>query len=223
LETYNSDEQLQLLRQWLRDNGPALLAGLLLGALLIGGWSGWKSYSTHKAERASVEFEQLKKSLQTGDNKAAETSVIELTENYSGTPYATLAALMLAADQVQRGQFEPALKQYQWAVENAPDRKLSHVARLRRARLLWSMGRSEEALAQLDARRLGSFEPLFSELRGDIQAGQGRKEEARKSYTEAMANAATPEQRANIELKLNDLNTADPVSASNTPVAPTSP
>jgi predicted negative regulator of RcsB-dependent stress response len=213
LETYNSDEQLQLLRQWLRENGPALLAGLLLGALLIGGWSGWKSYSTHKAERASVEFEQLKKSLQTGDNKAAEASVLELTGSYSGTPYATLAALMLAADQVQRGQLEPALKQYQWAVENAPDRKLSHIARLRRARLLWSMGRSEEALAQLDARRLGSFEPLFSELRGDVQSGQGRKEEA-------MANAATPEQRANIELKLNDLNTAEPGSASTTPASP---
>ncbi len=220
METYNSDEQLQLLRQWLRDNGPALLAGLLLGAILIGGWSGWQSYTKHKAEKASVEFEQLKQSLQTGDSKAAEAAAADLAERYSSTPYATLGALMLAADQVRRKQFEPALKQYQWAIDNAPDRKIGNIARLRRARLLWSMGRSDEALKELQARRLGSFEPLFSELRGDILVGQGQKEEARKSYTEALAAASSPEQRASIELKLNDLNTQAPAATSDATSAP---
>jgi predicted negative regulator of RcsB-dependent stress response len=218
LETYNPDEQLQVLRQWLRDNGPALLVGLLLGAALIAGWTGWKLYTARQSQQASAQFEQLRAALKAGDDKAAETVNASLTESYSSTPYAALSALMLAADQVKRNQFEAALKQYQWATQEASDRKLRHVARLRRARLLWSMGRSEEALAELQTRRLGSFEPLFMELRGDILAGQGQHEEARKAYTEALAAESTPEQRADIELKLNDLNDQDAVSAPKPPV-----
>jgi predicted negative regulator of RcsB-dependent stress response len=221
LETYNSDEQLQLLRQWLRDNGPALLAGILLGAALIAGWSGWKLYVTRQAQQASTEFEHLREVLQSGDAKHAAEITNRLTTNYSRTPYAAMAALMLAADQVKHNQFDAALPQYLWVTEHANDRKLRQVARLRRARLLWSMGRSEEALAALQARRPGSFAPLFAELRGDILAGQGRRDEARQAYTEALAaEGSAPEQRAAIELKLNDLNSQEPVAAANPPAAP---
>ncbi len=219
METYNPDEQLQVLRQWLRDNGLALLAGLLLGAALIASWSGWKLYTARQAQQASTQFEQVRVALQAGDSKAAEALTAGLTERYSSTPYAALAALMLAADQVKRNQFEAALEQYQWATQEASDRKLRHVARLRGARLLWSMGRSEEALAELQTRRSGSFEPLFTELRGDILAAQGRLDDARKAYTEALAAESTPEQRAGIELKLSDLNGQEPASASTAPPA----
>ena len=54
-------------------------------------------------------------------------------------------------------------------------------------------------------RKPGSFAPLFAELRGDIYAGQGRREEARKAYAEALEGEIAPEQRAAVELKLNDL------------------
>lgn len=219
MEIYNPDEQLHLLRQWLRDNGPALLAGLLLGAALIAGWSGWKLYAARQAQQASAQFEQVRAALQAGDNKAAEAATTSLIAQYSGTPYAALAALILAADQVKRNQFEPALKHYQWVTEEASDRKLRHVARLRRARMLWSMGRSEEALTELQTRRPGSFASLFAELRADILAGQGRRDEARQAYTEALAAESTPEQRAGIELKLNDLNGQEPTPTASVPAA----
>lgn len=204
METYNPDEQVQVLRQWLRENGVALVSGLVLGALLVAGWSGWKLYSDRQARQASTQFEQLRVALQTSDNKTATEIALRLTQNYPRTPYAALAALSLAAEQVKRGQFEPALAQYTWVAEEAHDRKLRHVGSLRRARLLWSMGRADEALAALQTQRPGSFASLFAELRGDIFAGQGKFDEARKSYDEALE--ATPaEQRAGIELKLNDL------------------
>jgi predicted negative regulator of RcsB-dependent stress response len=220
LETYNPDDQLQQLRQWLRDNGPALLAGLLLGAALVAGWSGWKFYSARQALQASAEYEHLRRVLQSADGEHggaqgqaahAEEIVATLTGRYARTPYAALGALTLAADQVRRGQHEAALAQYAWVRENARDRKLRHVARLRRARMLWSLGRSEEALAELQARKAGSFAPLFAELRGDILAAQGRRDEARQAYAEALAAADyAPELRAGVELKLNDLSSDAP-------------
>ena len=73
-----------------------------------------------------------------------------LTVDYSGTPYAALGALLVAADQVKRNQYEPALGSYQWVIDEADDRKLRHVARLRQARLLWSLGRADDALKVLD-------------------------------------------------------------------------
>jgi predicted negative regulator of RcsB-dependent stress response len=215
LDTYTPDEQLQQLRQWLRDNGPALLAGLLLGAALVAGWSGWKFYTARQAQLASAEYEHLRRVLQStdtghtaqGDMAHAAEIVTALTTNYARTPYAALGALALAAEQVRRSQPEAALGQYAWVRDKARDRKLRQVACLRRARLLWSLGRSDEALAELQSRKPGSFAPLFAELRGDILAAQGRREEARQAYAEALAAAeSTPELRAGIELKLNDLN-----------------
>lgn len=219
MDTYTPDEQLQQLRQWLRDNGPALLAGLLLGAALVAGWGGWKYYSERQAQLASAEYEHLRRVLQSadgahtaqGDMTHAGEIVTALTTRYARTPYAALAALMLAGEQVRRSQPEAALKQYAWVRDNARDRKLRQVARLRSARLLWSLGRSDEALAELQARKPGRFTPLFAELRGDILAAQGRHEDARQAYAEALAAAdAMPELRAGIELKLNDLNGLTP-------------
>lgn len=204
METYNPDEQVQVLRQWLRENGVALVAGLVLGASLIAGWSGWKIYSDRQARQASTQFEQLRAALQTSDTKTATEITQRLTQDYAGTPYAALAALSLAAELIKRNQFEPALAHYAWVSEEADDRKLRHVGSLRRARLLWSMGRADEALAAMETRRPGSFAPLFAELRGDIFASQGKFDEARKAYGEALET--TPgEQRAGIELKINDL------------------
>jgi predicted negative regulator of RcsB-dependent stress response len=81
------------------------------------------------------------------------------------------------------------------------------VGRLRQARLLWSLGRADEALALLQVKRMGSFASLYAELRGDILLGQARAEEARQAYSAALAAEPSTEQRAGLELKLNDLNT----------------
>lgn len=212
METYNSDEQLHLLRQWLRENGVALLAGLVLGALIVAGWTAWKVYADRQSRQASGEFEHLREELQAGNSSHAAEIGKRLTVDYAGTPYAALGALLVAADQVKRNQYEPALGSYQWVIEEADDRKLRHIARLRQARLLWSLGRADEALEVLNTRRAGSFSPMFAELRGDIYAGQGRREEARKAYAEALEGDAAPEQRAAVELKLNDLEAPTPAT-----------
>lgn len=206
VESYNPDDQLQLLRQWLRDNGPSLVAGLLLGALLVGGWTAWKQYTARQTQQASIQFEQLRVALQSGESQRAEALTDRLTGQYARTPYAALAAFMLAADQVRRSQHEAALTRYAWVREEGRDGKVRRLAQLRRARLLWSLGRPEEALTELETRKAGGFAPLFAELRGDILAGQGRHEEAREAYRAALAaDGASAELRAGVELKLNDL------------------
>lgn len=220
METYNSDEQLQILRQWMRENGVALLGGLLLGTVLVAGWSGWNLYNKRQAERASIQYEQLRVALQNNDAKLAEEAVNRLTTTYSGTPYAALASLSLAADQVRRKQFDAAQRQYAWVMEQAGDRKLRQVATLRYARLLWSQGKSEEALRALQAQKPGSFQPMFLELQGDILVGQGRHDEARKAYTDAIAAEESPELRAGIELKLNDLMTPGTAATTSVPATP---
>jgi predicted negative regulator of RcsB-dependent stress response len=214
LETYNPDDQLQVLRQWLRDNGPSVVAGLLLGALLVGGWTAWKQYSARQSQQASVRYEQLRLALRADEDQRAEALAAQLAGQYARTPYAALGALLLAADQVERSQFEAALKQYEWVRQEAGDRKLRKLAQLRRARLLWSLGRPDVALKELEGRKPGAFAPLFAELRGDILAGQGRHEEARQAYREALAaKELSADQRAAIELRLNDLNHAAAAAA----------
>ena len=61
------------------------------------------------------------------------------------------------------------------------------VARERLARVLLDQGQPDEALARLDgASDISGFESRYAEVRGDIYFSQGREDEARAAYLEAL-------------------------------------
>ena len=203
---FDEEAQAEQLKQWWKDNWMALAAGLVLGIGAIFGWEGWKGYQEKRAGEASQMFEELKDALTQAKAEDATRLGDTLVREHADSPYAAGAALFLAAESVNRGDFEQALTRLQWASEHGKDDGLRQVARLRQARVLWQLGRTDEALKQVDGAP-ADFSAMAEELRGDIRLAQGDRAAARSAYEKALA-AVTEEDvatRASLQRKLDDL------------------
>jgi predicted negative regulator of RcsB-dependent stress response len=85
------------------------------------------------------------------------------------------------------------------------DPVMSELFVLREGRLLLIAGKPEDALKRIAAIHDSNFPEVLGELRGDIQMAKGQRDEARKSYQQALTHLdqAAPTRRL-LELKLID-------------------
>ncbi len=210
------EEQLEALKRWWRENGRAIIAGVVLALVGVLGWQQWNGYQERQAEAASNEYALLLDEIRSEDGyEAALARGQKLVDKYSGTPYATLAALRLAQYQVERGEFDAAAVQLRWAVQNGHNDSLRHIARLRLGRLLLGQQDYQAALDAVRTGDEGAFRSQYQELRGDIYAARGERDAAVRAYQAALAASENGGQRrVLIQLKLVDLgvDVGEPVS-----------
>lgn len=205
VDLYASDEEKgEQLKQWWRANGRSLVGGLVIGLALVFGWQAWERHRDQQAAQASALYGQLMAAASASNREAGLELGKQIITEYSGSPYAALAALSVAKLRLEAGEAEGARDNLRWAMDNADDPSLARLARLRLARLQLSLGQADEALA-LSTDDLGAFEAEFSELRGDALVAQGQLEQARAAYTRALAQAVpgSPDS-ALLRMKLSD-------------------
>lgn len=209
---YDDEAQVAELKKWWNENWMALAAGLVIGLSAILGWQYWQSYETRRAMQASQIYEDMKKA-QTGNKLDEATKLGEkLLTDFAATPYATSAALRLAALAVDAAKFDEAASRLNWVLSHGKEDPLKPVARLRLARVLWAQNKNDEALKTLDG-DAGDYAALFEELRGDLQLAKGDRAAARAAYEKALTAASdSPASKTSLQQKLDDL--ADVTSAS---------
>jgi predicted negative regulator of RcsB-dependent stress response len=187
VDEYASEkEQIQKIKQWLKENGPFIVAGLVLGIGGLAGWNYWQSYKISRAESAGVAYRAVVAAVDRNDADAALSELDALIADYSATPYANQGRLMLARLRVEQGQLDAAAGQLEKVVSTTRDTELERIARVRLARVLLAADRSSEALDVLDLSRAGSFAPRFHEIRGDVLVAQGEREAASEEYRLAL-------------------------------------
>ena len=189
-------EQSERVLAWLRSNGAGLIGGVVLGLALILGWQWWKGQQAASSLKAGDDYQAALKSLEAKNLRQAQTQVGAL----EGTPYSSLAALDLAKAQLNAGQRDAAIATLRGA--ESSDAGLGQIVHQRLARLLIDAGKAKEALQVLgDADDAASLE-----ARGDAQLALGKRDDARKSYSETLArlDVASPQRRL-VELKLTDV------------------
>lgn len=209
------NDELNTLKQWWASNGTALVIGAVAGLAIVAGWQGWRWYTDSQATAAAHTYAQIRQQLGSGNvNDGVRKVVAQLKDDYAGTPYAADAALNLAAYQVKLDNYEGAAEQLDWVIENAPSDGIRHIARVRKARLLWSRGEADAALALLDTDHPDSFNAIYAETAGDIHAAQGDRAAARKAYQQALDSLPPDTPRKPLETKLADNAPLDEASAS---------
>lgn len=221
-EAYN-DEDLDRLRHWWQENGVALMLGLGIAIVVVGGWQFWNSHTAARSTAASAVYAAMQSSLTNSDMRAADEQASTLTKEYGSTPYAVLANLMLARAKVETGKYDKAIPLLLWVVENASDEGMAAIASLRLARVQWSLADYKGALETLKQPLPDSFAAMATELRGDIWRAQGALAQAHSSYVKALqllqaqGDAANQQAQALLQQKIADTDTVASAAATAAP------
>mgnify|MGYP003414167696 CR=1 FL=1 len=186
LEAYNPDDQLASLKNWWKQYGKALIAGVVIGLLLLAGGNYWKQHKIKRAETASLLYESLLADLQQGKSDAVSATAAKLMQDYDATPYAGKSALLLARQLFDARDIAGTRTQLEWAMKNASEAAVQHSARLRLARLLLDQGETAPALALVDTKHTDGFASEYEELKADVLLAQGNREGARRAYQAAI-------------------------------------
>ena len=189
MAVYDHDEQEQLdaLKAWWRDHGNKVINFALAAALVAAAVSGWKWWQDKQAGEAGALYGQLQAAAEKHDVKAVRDAAVALVDNYSGTVYAGMGALLSAKLQAEEGDLKNARAQLAWAAEKSGDASLRDLARLRLAGLMLDDKAYDEALTELNKEPEPGFAARYAELKGDVYAAQGKKDEARTAYSAALA------------------------------------
>ncbi|HUT40857.1 MAG TPA: tetratricopeptide repeat protein [Gammaproteobacteria bacterium] len=192
METHVTDEQqLETIKKWWQANGSSIITGVILGIAVLFGGKAWFAWRENIAQQASDIYTSMAGALEQGDRMATIERASMLISDYSGTPYAALAALAIARLRVEEGELEAAQTQLQWVVDNADADYTRLIARLRLARVMLALEDVDGAEAVLlAAGPAADTEVMFVELKGDIYSARGHQEQAATAYSQALSIAA---------------------------------
>ena len=192
VEVYDSHEQGERVKSWLRDNGGSIVMGLVLAFGALFGFKQWQVWEINSVRQASAEYETLVELLSADQLDAAVANYETLKSEYERSPYTSLAALHMARARVEAGQPELADTLLRTAMESNSPQPVKVIARERLARLTLDQGDPDGAMALLDgAPSETGFEARFAEIRGDIESARGNNDAAIEQYTLALEQQET--------------------------------
>ena len=208
MDVYETEQQqIEAVKKWWKENGRAASAGVIIGvALVFAAWA-WRDHGKTQAETASVEYRQLIEELAQDKQDAALQRAARIQGQYARTPYAVLAALAQARIKMDQGDTAAAGLHLRWALDNAAQPELEHIARLRLARVMLERVEKSAALKLIEPVKSDAFAAQYEELRGDIYLALNQPAAARVSYQRALALLTPDSGQALLQMKLDDLGT----------------
>lgn len=201
-------EQIQQLKNWLKQYGTTILAGISVALVVTVGWHYWQSYQDKKLTHASAVYDEMLALRAQGNASGTLVQAQKLLKNYKRTPYAQMAAFMLARDAVLKKNYADAITQLNWVIDHSKDSSMREIARLRIARILITENKAQEALTFLSNIEDKNFIGLINEIRGDAYLAINDKNAARKAYEQALKELPNAEvTRPILQMKLDNLST----------------
>jgi predicted negative regulator of RcsB-dependent stress response len=202
-------EQGELVRKWVHENWLSIVIGIGLGLLLLFGWQQWRSHRASQDMQGAMQLDALDTDMTKKDFEGAKTIAAKLKSDFPNSPYAVFAAMREAEIANQKGDPEGAYASLDWAWQHANVDALKAVVGVNLVRAQIARGKAQDALDLLDKLPKGGFDGANAELRGDALVALGRKDDARRAYTEALlALEPGAPARSFIEMKLSDLGAA---------------
>lgn len=212
------EEQIELLKKWWRENGRSVIAGVVIALVAFIGWSQWQAYQARRMDAAADLYQQLADATAAADSAQKASALAEqLRTDYANTVYGIFAGLHLAKDAIKANNLSRAAEQLAWVQQQRPDASLQPLVSLRVAQVQYAQNELDQALATLNGikGKNMAWQAAIAELRGDIEAEQGKTEQARNSYQDALKSLETAgnrERGAVLEVKLSSLVSAKVVT-----------
>jgi predicted negative regulator of RcsB-dependent stress response len=205
-EVYDEYEQSEQVVKWLRENAMAIVAGIVLGLLLIFGAQQWRNHQARHRSEAADMYQQLQQAVTAKNQPAIDSLTASLEDKYKDSPFASFAAFGAAQRALEVGKSDQALAALNWAEQHAGDTALKSLATLRIATVQMQAGKPDAAIAALDKLPVDDYRGMAQELRGDALVKLKRTADARRAYIDALAAYGDDaRQRPLVQLKLDNL------------------
>lgn len=198
------EQQVEALKKWWDENGKSIVAGVVLGIVVLFGWRGWNDYQQDQAAQASARYQTMAIAAQQGQIDQVNSIAEELRNEYSGTVYAGQGSLLQASMLSRTGKLQDAAAQLGWAATNASETVLRDMASIRLAQVQVALGQADQALATLEPLTTVAYISLIEEIRGDALRSKGDIQGAREAYDRAILSAGA-DVTEYLRLKRSDL------------------
>jgi predicted negative regulator of RcsB-dependent stress response len=227
----NEQEQVELIQNIWKKYGLASLSALIIAIVALSGFQYWQTRMQNMLNAASVNYQYLLQESQQGNTDVALKLANALVVQYPKTPYAGMAYLFLAQQNIVDKDLQKADQNLTFAIDHLKS-PLNSVAILRLARIKIAENQTAQAIDLLSTHDMPGFEPQSLMLQGDAYLAQKNNAKAVQAYQAALAafdkNAdfisqkiglETDEQKTSdlkslIQLKLNALNALNPAQSS---------
>lgn len=205
----SEDQQVEALKQWWKENGRAVVLGVVVGLGGVGGYVGWQKHTESNAEAASLAYSRVVNTAALQNFSGAVSEADSLIAEQPQSIYAALAALVAASSAYIGNDPDNAIRLLRFTVEHAGEPELAHVARIRLARLLTEAEDYDAAQATLEGIDDPAFDSLVTESRGDLANARGDLDSARAAYSALLDGEDLDGQgRMRVQAKLDQLSVA---------------
>ena len=224
MAVYDLEEQdkLEDLKAWWKQWGNTIAGTIIAVCLAVVGVQGWRWWTQHQSEQASVLYGAVTTAARANDTAKAKDAMAQLADKYGRTAYAPRGALVVAALLFDSGDKPGAKAQLASVIDGDAEDELKQIARLRLAAILLDEKLYDDALRTLDAKHDDPFAGIYADARGDVLAAAGRGNEARMAYQTALARLDPKSPFRNfVQVKLDTL--GGPLATPGTPGAPAAP
>lgn len=208
-ELKTEEEQIEAFKTWWKKNGVKLIATIAVVAGGYFGFQGWQTSQANHISDASALYQDLvQAAADLSDEDNQQTVVYNanlLTEEYGDTGYAVFGQLFLARVDVEKGNYDEAIKALDIAIQKTEDAAFIAIANLRVARLMLQKEDYESAMTRAEKVSEEEFTAQQQELVGDILLSQGKRDDARTAYEKASEALGTGVNHPLLDIKLKDL------------------
>lgn len=200
------EEQVEDLKRWWEKNGKfVIVVGIVVIASTVG-VKVWQDFELSTSNKASAQYEQMMQEFADGKTDSVIQRGNDIVSKTPDLAYAVLSAMTVAKVQVDKENYDEAAKQLNWALLNAKDEKMQHIARVRLAKVLIAQSKFDEAMPHVNFAQQGAFSSQYLIAKGDLFYKKGEMESAKTAYKAAVDDTRiSPQLKSFIQIKLDDI------------------
>ena len=186
-DNLTDDQQAEIVKKWLKDNGLFIVASFGIAISSVFGLQFYQNSNLKQAENASRLYAEMEFAVRQQRLSQAQTILQQMDNEFSGSAYQIQSHLSMAKLFMDSLDYDNAITQLEFVLEQAGDETFSMTARQRIARIYIEKGAFQDALDLLGQVQVPeAFQAQNEIIKGDAYLGMGEQENARTSYEIAL-------------------------------------
>lgn len=200
------EEQVEDIKRWWEKNGKLVIVFALVAISTAVGVRVWQDFKVSTSNKASAQYDLMMEEFAAGKIDSVVQRGTDIVTKNPDLAYAVLSAMTLAKVHVDKGEYDKAASQLNWALLNAQDENMQHIARVRLAKVLIAQDKFDEAMGYATHPQQGTFSSQYLIVKGDLFYKKGELESAKTAYQAAINDSSISQQlKSFIQIKLDDI------------------